>query len=246
MYLLALNTATQRSGAALIQLPGAARPTTGSTPPALSATASNRLLAEKSWLSRANDSEKMLPALFALLKSHQLQFSDVQGILVITGPGSFTSLRVGVTVANALAFSLKCPVYALDTFSLLQKQIKSARLPKSYIFINAGRDQIYVHTISSSPSKYAIWSLPDFLKEIKTPTQPLYYYAELSAPQQKVFRELKPRHLHAIPQKDLFTFGQTIAKMNPVELEKLRLKNFAEPFYHRKPDITLSKKPIFS
>ena len=36
--------------------------------------------------------------------------SDIKGIEVETGPGSFTGLRVGVSVANALGFALNIPV----------------------------------------------------------------------------------------------------------------------------------------
>jgi tRNA threonylcarbamoyladenosine biosynthesis protein TsaB len=36
----------------------------------------------------------------------------VQGIVAYQGPGSFTGLRIGLTVANALAYSLKVPIVA--------------------------------------------------------------------------------------------------------------------------------------
>ncbi len=40
----------------------------------------------------------------------QTGFAKLKGIEVETGPGSFTGIRVGVAVANALAYSLKIPV----------------------------------------------------------------------------------------------------------------------------------------
>ena len=45
-----------------------------------------------------------------ILKQHKLKPSDLTAIKVNTGPGSFTGLRVGVAVANTLAWSLKIPV----------------------------------------------------------------------------------------------------------------------------------------
>ncbi len=38
------------------------------------------------------------------------EFKDITAIEVNTGPGSFTGTRVGVAIANALAFTLKIPV----------------------------------------------------------------------------------------------------------------------------------------
>lgn len=46
----------------------------------------------------------------SLLKSNNVQLSDIEGVLVFQGPGSFTGLRIGITVANALADSLGCPI----------------------------------------------------------------------------------------------------------------------------------------
>lgn len=55
-------------------------------------------------------SQVLLPLIEKLLKSQKKSFKDLTGIEVETGPGSFTGLRVGVSVANALAFSLGIPV----------------------------------------------------------------------------------------------------------------------------------------
>lgn len=38
--------------------------------------------------------------------------SDIEGIVIYKGPGSFTGLRIGLSVANALAYSLNIPVVA--------------------------------------------------------------------------------------------------------------------------------------
>lgn len=55
-------------------------------------------------------SEKCLLLVDELLKENNLQFKEINAIKVNTGPGSFTGLRVGITIANALAFLLKIPV----------------------------------------------------------------------------------------------------------------------------------------
>lgn len=54
--------------------------------------------------------QAVLPMIDEILKKHNLELKDLEGIEVNTGPGSFTGLRVGATVANALSFALKIPV----------------------------------------------------------------------------------------------------------------------------------------
>lgn len=55
-------------------------------------------------------SQVLLPLIVKLLKRNKIDFKDLKGIEVETGPGSFTGLKVGAAVANALAFSLDIPV----------------------------------------------------------------------------------------------------------------------------------------
>ena len=59
-------------------------------------------------LSRQNKygSQVLLPLILKLLKTENCNLKTLQGIEVETGPGSFTGLRVGVSVANALGYSL--------------------------------------------------------------------------------------------------------------------------------------------
>ncbi len=47
-----------------------------------------------------------------LVASQGKQLTDVVGIICFQGPGSFTGLRIGLTVANALAMSLEVPIVA--------------------------------------------------------------------------------------------------------------------------------------
>ncbi|HSX17397.1 MAG TPA: tRNA (adenosine(37)-N6)-threonylcarbamoyltransferase complex dimerization subunit type 1 TsaB [Patescibacteria group bacterium] len=47
-----------------------------------------------------------------ILQSQGKQLQDVQGIVCFAGPGSFTGLRIGITVGNVLAYGLGVPVLA--------------------------------------------------------------------------------------------------------------------------------------
>jgi tRNA threonylcarbamoyl adenosine modification protein YeaZ len=55
-------------------------------------------------------SQVLLPLILELLQKNSITFEDLTEITVNRGPGSFTGVRVGVAVANALSFALKIPV----------------------------------------------------------------------------------------------------------------------------------------
>ena len=65
---------------------------------------------EKTSESKILKSQTVLPMIEELLLAHGLKLTDITAFTVETGPGSFTGLRVGATVANALGHLLNIPV----------------------------------------------------------------------------------------------------------------------------------------
>lgn len=59
-------------------------------------------------------SQKLLPFINETLEKENIKLTDLTEIEVNTGPGSFTGLRIGVSVANALGWSLNIPVNSKD------------------------------------------------------------------------------------------------------------------------------------
>ena len=55
-------------------------------------------------------SQMVLPQIESLLVQAGKQLTDITAIIVDTGPGSFTGLRVGISVANCLSTQLQIPV----------------------------------------------------------------------------------------------------------------------------------------
>lgn len=70
----------------------------------------NKLVAYKKFKSRRTQAEKLLPAIEKLLKANKLKLGNLHGIEVENRGGSFTSLRIGVVTANALAYALDIAV----------------------------------------------------------------------------------------------------------------------------------------
>lgn len=68
---------------------------------------------KKKKISRSNknfSSQALLPIIVEILAQNNVQFNDLTGIKINTGPGSFTGIRVGVSVANMFGWYLGIPV----------------------------------------------------------------------------------------------------------------------------------------
>ncbi len=72
------------------------------------------IISEKECTLNAELSERLLFEVEQLLKNEGMGKSDLSRILVNEGPGSYTGLRIGITTANFLAFSLGIPVLAYE------------------------------------------------------------------------------------------------------------------------------------
>lgn len=63
---------------------------------------------------KTEKSQKLLPFINEVLKKKKITFKDLTEIKVATGPGSFTGLRVGVSVAQTIGWVLDIPVNGLN------------------------------------------------------------------------------------------------------------------------------------
>ena len=76
------------------------------------------VLAELTWRSRQNHSVELLPNLNQLLSLAKLDLQDAEAIIVARGPGSYNGLRVGISAAKGLAFSLGIPLVGVSTLAV--------------------------------------------------------------------------------------------------------------------------------
>lgn len=70
---------------------------------------------ETSWWARENHTVSLMPQLVQLLHLCRVELTQLQAIAVTTGPGSFTGLRIGLSVAKGLALALKIPLIGVPT-----------------------------------------------------------------------------------------------------------------------------------
>lgn len=63
--------------------------------------------------------QTLLPLIQDLMCEANIQFTDLQGIVVGRGPGSFTGLRVACSIAKGLAFPLDLPIYPVSDLAAI-------------------------------------------------------------------------------------------------------------------------------
>ncbi len=109
----------------------------------------SRVLADNTFSARTDSLEQIVSNIDDTLKSVKLSLQNIQGIGVGLGPGSWTGIRVGVTVAKMLAFSMDRPVYGVPTLEALALSARrEAPLVCSVIAVGAG-DAVYAGLYSS-------------------------------------------------------------------------------------------------
>jgi len=81
-------------------------------------------LASVKWKAHLKLAETLNTQIEEILNKSSISYGDLQGIAVFKGPGSFTGLRIGMSTANALAYSLNIPIVSRDSGDWLEKSLK--------------------------------------------------------------------------------------------------------------------------
>jgi len=100
-----------------------------------------RILAELTWRCGQNHTTTLLPNLNDLLRQAGIELKAITGIIVARGPGSYNGLRVGISAAKGLAFSLNVPLTGISTLEAMAYQHAATGLPVCPI-LKAGRTEI--------------------------------------------------------------------------------------------------------
>lgn len=112
-------------------------------------------------------SEKLLPRLKEIMEGLHLYVTDIEKIYVVNGPGSFTGIRIGLTVAKTIAWSLNIPIVPISELEFLATT-KGA----TYIapIIDARRNAVYAGLYTSSLQPViedGYYRKEEFLQKIK-------------------------------------------------------------------------------
>src|SRR5437660_12240665 len=107
---------------------------------ALAVLEGRRLLAADDWV-RQRDDPPVLARLDATIKRAAGRPDDLDGVAAARGPGSFTGLRVGLSLAAGLAYARHVPLHLIDSLPILARRPPGD--PASSAIGDAGRGGAY-------------------------------------------------------------------------------------------------------
>ena len=211
---------------------------------ALALAQDGKVLAEISWRCGRNHSVELLPRLTRLLDEAKLSLRDTSCVIVAKGPGSFNGLRVGLSTAKGLAFSLSVPIIGIGSLESEAYPHAESGLPICPIF-NAGRGEIAVALYQKTNSGWRtltsehITTVEALANEI---TEKTLFCGEYVA---TIARQLKEK----LKEKAAIAPGKMRSAVSLIELAKPRIDAgdyddpaTLQPLYLRRPNITRPKR----
>ena len=72
-------------------------------------------------------SEVALPTIASILDNSNVDVSELNNIIVVNGPGSFTGVRIAVTIAKTIAYALSIPIRTIDALTILALGLEEDR-----------------------------------------------------------------------------------------------------------------------
>ncbi|MGD9020078.1 MAG: tRNA (adenosine(37)-N6)-threonylcarbamoyltransferase complex dimerization subunit type 1 TsaB [Desulfuromonadales bacterium] len=115
---------------------------TASPAGSIALTAGDRLLAEFNLDVRKTPTEWLLQSIEGLLDKTNIKQTDLDGIAVVHGPGSFTGLRVGLATAKGLSLATGCPLLGISSLQCVAMQLPFAGLPVC-VMLDARKQEVY-------------------------------------------------------------------------------------------------------
>ena len=99
-----------------------------------------QVISEYAWRSSQRHTVELAPAVAELLSRSGLTMDNVRALGVALGPGSFTSLRVGLSLVKGLALARHLPLIGISTLDVLAVAQPASKLPLA-VAIQAGRSR---------------------------------------------------------------------------------------------------------
>ena len=112
--------------------------------------------------------DTILPALDKILDSAKIKFSQLDGFAIALGPGSFTSLRVGLSMVKAFAMATGRPVVGIPTLDIIASGVNGVACDEICVINDARRDKVYACFYDPKGLRkgdYLLTSLEDILEK---------------------------------------------------------------------------------
>jgi len=200
--------------------------------PVFSAIKENKVIKSIQILKKNSNkiSDCIIPAYFTL--QNQLQINDkIEKLIVCTGPGSFTALRVGIAFMYGLSIAKKISLIGISCADLLQFTIPKSYEKKILMIICSSNNQNFIAISSNKSHKYLINKIDAKLHSMKIDYNQYRHCITNSKLPSNIVNVLGKK----ICQQTNFT---EIVKFNLKNILSLPIKSIVEPIY-------ISKNKLF-
>ena len=85
-----------------------------------------KVIAKEEKESNQSHSIITMPLLEEILKTNKLAIRDINELVVVNGPGSFTGVRIGVTIAKTISYCLNIPIKVISSLEVLASNVESS------------------------------------------------------------------------------------------------------------------------
>ncbi len=152
-----------------------------------------RVLHEETWWARRQHTTMLMPRIDAALRALSLAPHQLSGLVVAIGPGSYTGLRVGLSLAKGLSLALGIPLVGIPTLDVVAYPHRG-RPEHICAIIQAGRTRvcwaIYPPGETLSPlDGYHLDEVPKVAEALKALDKPVFVCGELTPEAAGTFRE---------------------------------------------------------
>jgi len=179
------------------------------------------------------------------LEKADIKFSELNAVAVSIGPGSYTSLRIGLSTAKGICYALGIPIISINSLEVLAHGVESTKFDELIIpMIDARRMEVYSavyghkHEILSEPQAVILneSSYSEFCHDNK-----LIICGNGAS---KFITQYPSDHFQIAHQ------NASAKYMWKPSIKKIQNKDFDNiisliPFYLKSPNITISKKIMF-
>lgn len=134
-----------------------------------------QVIGESIWKSQNHHTVELAPAIHELLGRCGVAPQDLQVVATALGPGSFTSLRIGLAVAKGMALALHIPLVGVPTLDFLAAAQSAKELPLIAV-LQLGRNRLAVgHYLAHKESwtlqgELSVMQIDELVQSIETPT----------------------------------------------------------------------------
>ncbi|AOV06680.1 tRNA (adenosine(37)-N6)-threonylcarbamoyltransferase complex dimerization subunit type 1 TsaB [Sporosarcina ureilytica] len=210
---------------------------TSNTPLSVAIVKDGQVLTEENTSMPVNHSLRAMPAIEEVFTKANLSPADIDAIAVSEGPGSYTGVRIGVTIAKTLAWTLNKPLVGVSSMKVLAMNglfFNGLICP----IVDARRKNVYAGVYQSKNDKLTSviedghYSLEDLLERLQTYDRPILFVGkDVAMHEAQLVESLQERAVIAPFSFNLPRASSLIYTAQQVELNK-EVHHFV-PEYHR-------------